>query len=80
MAIHRSTVSIAMSYPPFLHDVIGDRLQLTCIVCFSGRLILSVAFQSLVPECGKMFQGAYGTCVDQHSPVHRFGGYPQSCH
>ena len=44
------------------HDVIGNRLQPACIVCFSGRLILSIASQSLVPQRGHTFQGAYGTC------------------
>ena len=42
--------------------IIGNRLQPACIVCFSGHLILSIALQSLVPQRGQMFQGAYGTC------------------
>ena len=65
---------------PCFHDVIGNRLQPACILYFFGRLIISVALQSLVPQRGKMFQGAYGTCFDRHSPAYHFESSPQSCH
>ena len=77
MACDNSLVYGAHSYGwPFSYDIISNRLQPTCIVCFSNRLILSVAFQSLVSQCSQMFRGGIYTGMYRppfaHTPFQRF--------